>query len=100
ALDELGEPGLVERNLTAAQCGDASCIDVDARDVVAEVREPGAGDQPDVARADHSDLHGGTLPCDRMDAVRILVIVPARGRSRRCATSAIPRGRSSAPASA
>ena len=56
-LIEIVEAGLVDRDLAAAQRGDPLGVDVDAGDVVAEVREPSAGDEADVAGADDGDLH-------------------------------------------
>ena len=55
AGDHLGEPGLVDRHLAAAQLLDLRLVDVDAADVAAELGEPGRRDEPDVAGADHAD---------------------------------------------
>jgi hypothetical protein len=57
ALHELREARLEDRNLAALEHRDAAGVDVDARDVVAEIREASAGDQADVAGADDRDLH-------------------------------------------
>ena len=52
-----GQPGLVDRNLALFEPVDLILVDVDAGDVVAAVGEAGAGDQADVAGADHDDFH-------------------------------------------
>ena len=61
ARDELGEPGLVDRDLALSKREDTRLVDIDTHDVMAEVRETGTGDQADVARSDDGDLHAGTL---------------------------------------
>ena len=51
----LGQAGLVDRDLAALEPRDLVGVDVDAPDLAAELGEPGGGDQPDVAGADHRD---------------------------------------------
>ena len=58
AVHELGQAGLVDRHLTAPERFDARVVDVDTRDLVAEVRESRTGHESDVARSDDGDLHG------------------------------------------
>ena len=53
--EQLLEPGLVDRHLTRAQALDLGRVDVDAPDLMAELRKARSGDQPDIAGADHSD---------------------------------------------
>jgi hypothetical protein len=53
--DEVGEAGLVDRDLAALQAVDLRGVDVDAPDVVAELREAGRGHEADVAGADDTD---------------------------------------------
>ena len=50
ALHEFLQPGLVDRDATLAKGRDLGLVMVDAGDVVAEVREAGAGHQPDITR--------------------------------------------------
>ncbi len=57
AGDELVEPGLEDRDLAALQGRDLVGVLIDAYDRMAEVGEAGAGDQPDIARADHRKSH-------------------------------------------
>ena len=51
------EAGLENRDLAAAQAGDLVAVLVHAGDLVAEIREAGAGHQPHIARADHGNAH-------------------------------------------
>ena len=53
--DELGQAGLVDRDLAALQARDLVGVDVDAPDLVAELGEAGRGDEADVAGADDAD---------------------------------------------
>src|SRR5262249_14531720 len=53
---DLVEPGFVDGNLPCLQSGDLFLVDIDASDVVAEIRETGAGDEADVPRADHCNI--------------------------------------------
>ena len=55
ALDQLLQARLPDRHPARAQPFDLLRVDVDAVDVVAELGEPGRGDQADVPRADHAD---------------------------------------------
>ncbi len=57
AADHRLEAGLVDGDPALLQDVDLARIHVEAQDVVAHFREAGAGDQADVARADHRDLH-------------------------------------------
>ena len=57
ARHHLVEAGLVDRQPAALQGGDLVRVDVQAQHVVAHVGEAGAGNQPDVARADDGDFH-------------------------------------------
>src|SRR5439155_24310862 len=59
ALHHFLEARLVDGNLTAAQLFDLVGDDVDADDVVTEVREARAGDQTDVPGSHQADLHVG-----------------------------------------
>ena len=59
AADELLEPGLVDRQHVVLELRDLGDVDVDARDVVAGLRETGADDEADVAGADDGDAHRG-----------------------------------------
>ena len=57
--DQRVEPGLVDGDLAALEARDLARVDVDAVHVVAEVGEPRARDEADVARTHDSKLHGG-----------------------------------------
>ena len=59
AADELLEARLVDRDLARAERLDLPLVHVDAADLVPGLGEAGAGDEPDVTRADDRDLHGG-----------------------------------------
>jgi len=54
---EFGKARLVNRHFPGLQGGDPAGILVDAADLVSEIRETGAGDETDVTRTDHGDLH-------------------------------------------
>ena len=58
ALHDGFQAGLEDRNLARVQARDLALVEIEAEDVVAGVREAGAGDEPDVARADDGDIHG------------------------------------------
>src|SRR5262249_60420700 len=60
-VDPLLQAGLVDRHLPAPQHLHLVGVLVDADDVVAEVGEDGAGDEPDVSGSDHRDVHVGRL---------------------------------------
>jgi len=57
AGDQIVQAGLVDRNFAALQPLDLAGVLVDASDVHAEFRKAGAGDQADIARADHRYAH-------------------------------------------
>ena len=81
-LDELGQPGLVDRDLALAQHPDLGLVLVHAHDVVAGLGQTGAHDQPDVPGTDHRNLHRlrpllsrrilDTCPCPRRRGVETL----------------------------
>jgi hypothetical protein len=54
-LHQLGEAGLPDGDVAPLEALDLLRVDVDAPDVVAELREACRGDQADVARADDAD---------------------------------------------
>ena len=57
------EAGLEDRDFAAAQRRDLVGVLVDARDLVTEIGEAGAGDQPYIARANHGNPHETTCLC-------------------------------------
>ena len=57
AGDQRIEARLEDRNLAPLQRIDLAGILVDASDLVAEIRKTGAGDQPDIACANHGNPH-------------------------------------------
>ena len=59
ALDHQLQARLVNRYAAGLERFDLSLVDVQAQDVVADLREAGSGDEPDVARANHRDFHCG-----------------------------------------
>ncbi len=61
AGDELLQPRLEDRHHALVQRGDLLGVEVDAGDVVPEVREAGARHQPDVTRPDHGDAQAVSL---------------------------------------
>ena len=62
--DQLFEAGLVDRHASFAQGGELLGVGLHHRDVGAEFGEAGAGDQADIAAADHRDTHrSGSLRC-------------------------------------
>ena len=52
------QPGLEDRDAAGLQGLDLARILVDADHLMAELRQAGAGNQPNIARADHGDTHG------------------------------------------
>ena len=62
--DDLLEAGLVDRHLAALEPGDLARVLVDAGDLDAEFGKAGAGDEPDITRADHRNAHDLT-PVER-----------------------------------
>jgi len=57
AGNQLVEPGLEDRHHALFERADLGFVLVDADDVMAEVREAGAGHQPDIAGSDNRDAH-------------------------------------------
>jgi hypothetical protein len=51
------EPGLVDRDHALREAVDLRLVDVDADDVVADLRQARARDEADVARAEDGDAH-------------------------------------------
>ena len=69
--DELGKPGLVDRDFALIEGRDLVGVAVDAGDVVTEIRKAGPGDKPDVAGTDHHHAHeNSTAPVGRQAACR------------------------------
>jgi hypothetical protein len=62
ALDQGLEAGLVDRDPALLEHPDLALVLVDADHVEPELGEAGAGDEADIARADHGDAHGRELP--------------------------------------
>ena len=56
--DKLGQARLEDWNFAAAERGDALGVLVDAGHVVTEFSKAGAGNEPDIAGADHRHAHG------------------------------------------
>ena len=54
---QLVKAGLVDRDFAALEGSDLSSILVYASDLMAKIREAGAGNQPDVPRSNHDDAH-------------------------------------------
>jgi hypothetical protein len=65
--DQIGEPGLVDGNRSVLEPPDLCRVAVDADDVVAELRQAGAGHQANIARPDHCHIqhHEGSGRFDR-----------------------------------
>src|SRR3546814_4572758 len=57
ALDQALQPGLEDRDLARLQPLDLGGVLVDAADVDAELGETCAGDEADIAGADHGNAH-------------------------------------------
>ena len=55
--NQVGQPRLVDRHLTARQRGNLGRILVDAGHVVAEIGKAGPGNEADIAGADHGNAH-------------------------------------------
>ena len=53
----IGEPRLINRNLTCLQRGNAARVVVDAGDAMAEIGEANTGNEADIASADHAHAH-------------------------------------------
>ncbi len=60
--DEVVEPGLEDRNFAALQGSDLRRVLVDAGHLVAEIGKAGARHEPDIAGADHRDMHQAASP--------------------------------------
>ena len=56
-LDQIGEPRLEDRDFAAIERRDLAGILVDAGDLMAEIGKAGAGNEPDIAGADHGHAH-------------------------------------------
>jgi hypothetical protein len=52
---QLLQPRLPDRDDAVLEAFDLLAVDVDAVDLVAELRESRGGDKPDITRADHAD---------------------------------------------
>ena len=71
ALHQLAQARLVERHRPAPQERDLFLVDVDDRDVVAEVGQAGGRRQPDIPGADDRDpAHGGGIISIRIHTQR------------------------------
>ena len=57
AANQRVQPGLMDRHFAVVEALDPLRIDVGAQHMIAGVRKAGAGDQPDVPRAEYGDLH-------------------------------------------
>jgi hypothetical protein len=53
--DQLGQAGLVDRDLAVLQPLDLGCVDVDAPHLVVQLGKAGRGDEADVAGTDDTD---------------------------------------------
>ena len=80
--DELGQAGLVDRDLAALEALDLVGVDVDAPDLVAELGEAGRGDEADVAGADDADGFARAAH-ERRTRIAAASAPRRRGRSRR-----------------
>ena len=58
--DQPIESRFEDRHVAGLDLGDLGRVLVDAHHVMAELREAGAGNQSDVARADHGDTHAAS----------------------------------------
>ena len=54
---QLVQAGFVDRHAALAQGGELAGVGFDHRDLGAELGEAGAGDEADIAAADHRDAH-------------------------------------------
>src|SRR6185295_13725715 len=90
-----------DRNCAAAELGDLGRVVVDTGDLVSEVGKAGAGDEPDIACADHGNTHKTSPPvltvrCDRGRSVlscpyHTLIVVMAPGK---CSVRELKKGHS------
>lgn len=85
ALDHLLETRLVDRHHVAAQQVDLLFVDIDAGDLMADIRQTGAGHQPDIARSKNRNSHG-VAP---LDDGSLLGGASARRRSRAANTASV-----------
>src|SRR5690606_31414565 len=65
ALDDLLEPGLVDRNLPAPEGADLGLVLVDAHHLIAVLGKARADDQPYISRTDDGNLHRLCSPAAR-----------------------------------
>ncbi len=61
-LQHIAQAGLIDRAFTALESFNLVRVDIDAKHIVADLREAGAGDQTHIAGAVNCDLHGVKLP--------------------------------------
>src|SRR5207302_8793834 len=59
AYYQLRQPGLVDRDLPRLEHADLRRVEIEAKHLVADFSETGAGHETDIARADHGDLQIG-----------------------------------------
>jgi hypothetical protein len=55
--DDIAEPGREDWNFARIQSRNLRAILIDARDLMAEIRNTGAGNEPHIASADHRNPH-------------------------------------------
>ncbi len=55
--DQVGEPGLVDRDVALIERRDLVGVAVDADDVVTEIRKAGSRHEPDITGTDHHHAH-------------------------------------------
>src|SRR5205085_6149197 len=60
-LDHRLQARLVDRNDAVVEAFDLRRVDVDAHDVMADLRQAGAGDEADIAGAEDGDAHERSL---------------------------------------
>lgn len=60
------QPGFMDRHNTVVELVNLLLIDVDAEDVITDVRQAGAGDQSDVTSSDDGEFHAeGPIGVDK-----------------------------------
>ena len=84
AAHQIGEARLVDRDGAALELANAFGVDVDAQDLVAQLREPGPRDETHVADAERDELHGLYVAAGRFQAQS--QTAPGRGPHRHFAT--------------
>jgi hypothetical protein len=62
ALEDLGQPRLVDRHFSLLEGFDLGLVHIDADHPITAVSEAGARDQTDVARSHHAQVHATALP--------------------------------------